>query len=409
MTASEPYDLIVVGGGAVGLSTAYHAAKRSLRTLVIEQFGFFNDDGSSAGASRQFRVQYSQRYMSELAVSALPYWADVQQYSSGVLKGDGGSLWFGDPSLSSQEGGIQAAEDTMDALGLAYEPLADAAAIEARFAFRNLPDDYSGFFQPEGGIIDLKATERALHDGAVALGGVDFHDEETVIGIDSVAEGGITVTTNRATYATAKLALTPGPYVNTVLAHLGLAVHIDIWEMSSAYYRKVDPDLTMPTWFVFEKPQDTSLFYGFPEVDWAHPGFLRVAPDIPDRIITDPDQRSGVPSATSLAYTEAWVRENMTGLDPTSMFASTCLIALSNDSDAKEFLLDYAPPTVPNNENIVTFTAGWAAKFIPVLGDMICRMLTEPGLQTFDFDQYQVARSNFAIDWSTASGTSPGS
>ena len=63
----------------------------------------------------------------------------------------------------------------------------------------------------------------------------------------------------------------------------------------SAYFRKTDAGLQLPTWFVFQNPQETSLFYGFPEVDWSYPGYIRVAPDIPDRILKDPGKRTGVP------------------------------------------------------------------------------------------------------------------
>jgi glycine/D-amino acid oxidase-like deaminating enzyme len=31
--ADATYDLIIIGGGAIGLSTAYHAGKRGMRTL----------------------------------------------------------------------------------------------------------------------------------------------------------------------------------------------------------------------------------------------------------------------------------------------------------------------------------------------------------------------------------------
>jgi len=63
------YDLIVIGGGPVGLSTAFHATQRGKKVLVIEQHAYLNDKGSSAGASRQFRLQYAQKYMAELAGS----------------------------------------------------------------------------------------------------------------------------------------------------------------------------------------------------------------------------------------------------------------------------------------------------------------------------------------------------
>ena len=101
----------------MGLSTAWNASKRGLRTLVVEQFGFFNNLGSSAGASRQFRLQYAQQYMAELALASQSFWSELQNLTRDTLVTQCGSLWFGDPALSSQEGGIQAAEDMMDALG----------------------------------------------------------------------------------------------------------------------------------------------------------------------------------------------------------------------------------------------------------------------------------------------------
>ena len=60
---TENYDVIVIGGGAIGLATAYQLGKRKAKTLVLEQFTFVNQLGSSAGVSRQFRIPYPQQYM----------------------------------------------------------------------------------------------------------------------------------------------------------------------------------------------------------------------------------------------------------------------------------------------------------------------------------------------------------
>ena len=389
----DTYDLIVIGGGPVGLSTAYHAGKRGLRTLVLESAGFFNDQGSSAGASRQFRLQYSEKYMAELAIAAQTYWADLQLYTFETLVQRTGSLWFGDPALSSQEGGIQAAMDTMDALSVPYTALTDGRAIESAAPFRDLPSNYSGFFQADGGIIRLKATERALYDAALATGRVTFRAWEPVLAIEPVAKG-VTVVSCQARHRAEKVAITAGPYTNQLLSLLGCKAPYSIWQMSSAYFRKTDFGLRLPTWFVFQKPQNTSLFYGFPEVDWAFPGYIRVAPDIPDRILTDPSERSRAPSEKSLALTAAWVRDHMVGLDPTPHFTSTCMIALAADA-SRELLLDYAPGS---DDRIVVYTAGWAAKFIPILGEMINQMLDGP-LTAFEFGDARIARSHFTIDW----------
>ena len=396
---TDKYDLIVIGGGSIGLSTAYHAGKRHLKTLVIERFGYLNDSGSSAGASRQYRVQYAQTYMSELALAAQGYWDELQRHTFEPLIGGVGSVWFGDPSLSSQEGGIAAAIATMEKLGIPYTPL-DARQIESQFRFKDLPDDYTGFFQEHGGIINLKATQAAMYNAAENSGQVDFHEYETVTNIEPRENGCIVVSTKSAAgenvYKADKLAITTGPYVNEVLAHLDLSLNLDIWEMSSAYYRKKDPHINFPTWFVFQKPQSTSLFYGFPEVQWAHPGYIRVAPDIPDSILSDPSQRSGKPSGKSLALNSEWVKHHMEGLDDRPQFTATCLIALSNN--AKELLLDYLPDRTPGHRKIVLYTAGWAAKFIPILGEMLLQLL-EKDRQFFEFGKYKIDRSNFNIQW----------
>ncbi|MEL6813237.1 MAG: FAD-dependent oxidoreductase [Cyanobacteria bacterium J06598_3] len=395
---SELYDLIVIGGGSVGLSTAYHADKHNLRTLVIERYSYFNNSGSSAGASRQYRVQYSQPYMTELALASESYWNELQRQTFDTLIGLVGSVWFGDPSLSSQEGGIQAAMDTMDKLHVPYTPL-NVEQIE-QFGFKDLPCDYSGFFQGNGGIINLKATQAALYNVAKRSGLVDLHAYEQVTNIEPRQGESVVVTTRDAegehVYHTKKLAITAGPYVNEMLAPLDLNIGLDIWEMSSAYYKKKDPTVNVPTWFVFQKPQNEQLFYGFPEVDWANPGYIRVAPDIPDRIISDPSQRTGIPSPKSIALTSAWVQNHMVGLHEEPQFTSTCLIALAQNKE--ELLLDYLPDNITNARNIVVYTAGWAAKFIPILGEMVLQLF-ESDCDFFEFDNYKIDRKNFKIKW----------
>lgn len=391
------YDLIVIGGGPMGLATAYQASLRGKKTLVLEQFGFLNNQGSSAGASRQFRLQYAEKYMAELALASQDFWSQLQRYSQHTLVERCGSLWFGDPKLSSQEGGIEAAENVMNTLNIPFRKLS-AANIEKEFSFKDLPPKYTGFFQPDGGIINLKATEEVLYNQCLASGLVDLFAWQKVTGLNNDIENEILVSTECEEYQCSKLAITTGPYVNNVMEKLDLKVPIDIWQMSSAYFKKTDPNLYLPTWFVFQEQQSTSLFYGFPEVDWSHPGYLRVATDFPDHgIIKNPSQRSLAPSSKSLSLDSQWVNQHMQGLEATPHFTSTCLIALSEDP-TKELLLDYLPKEKTNNKNIVVYSAGWAGKFIPILGDMINQMLYED-ITEFNYRGYQIALKNFSINW----------
>lgn len=421
------YDLIVIGGGPIGLSTAYHAAQRGLKTLVIEKFSYFNNFGSSAGHSRQFRLQYEQQYMSELCLASQNFWDELQRHTPDTLIGDVGSLWFGQDIGGTQEGGITDAKATMDILGIPYTPYDNAAAIEEDFEFKNLPSEYFGFVQNDGGIINIKATEQALFNAALDSGNVEFKDWETVINIDPSVVDQITITTQRtgedastqATYTGSKLAITTGAYINNSVQSLGVSVPILIWQMASAYFKKTDPAVNFPTWFVFQEAEDpndprtatNTLLYGFPEVDWAYPGYIRVATDFYDyNIIYNPDDRHVAPSPESLEVASSWVSQFMPGLDPTPYFTTSCLIALCDDAyysgeETPQFFLDYMSDTVANNKNIVTYTAGWAGKFIPIMGDMICQMLADENLTEFTYPagetNYTIPRSHFAIKWQT--------
>ena len=60
---TETYDLVVVGLGALGSSTAWHAARRGLRVLGLEQFELGHDRARRTPE----RVQIGSQ-MAELAV-----------------------------------------------------------------------------------------------------------------------------------------------------------------------------------------------------------------------------------------------------------------------------------------------------------------------------------------------------
>src|SRR5260370_33120917 len=92
------YDVIVIGGGPMGLSTAYHLSKRNTRTLVLEQFTFFNKLGSSAGVSRQFRMPYPDEYMVKLLKQSILFWDELQSLMPVALMARRGQLWCRNPT-----------------------------------------------------------------------------------------------------------------------------------------------------------------------------------------------------------------------------------------------------------------------------------------------------------------------
>ena len=390
---TENYDVIVIGGGAIGLATAYHLGKRKANTLVVEQFTFANQLGSSAGVSRQFRIPYPDEYMVQMALDAQPYWDELEKTTSTQLLDKVGTLWFGDPNVHSTEGNIAEAETALKALNVPYTTLT-AKEIEEQYHFRNLPDTYTGLFQPDGASINFKATIEALLELCKKEETVQLQENSPVLEIKQIGELFEIITPNGA-YITKKLAIIPGPYINSVINLLEFKIEATYWNMSSAYFKKTDPSIQYPTWFVFQNAigENGNQFYGFPSVDWDHPEYIRVAPDFVINPLDEPSDRTLIPNPQELAYTSEWVQNHMTGLSTEPEYTSTCLIALSKIPN-KELLIDFAPGYVPNHKNIVLYGTGWAAKFTPFLGKIMSDLALD-GHTDFDITPFQLGRKYF--------------
>ena len=369
-STNSTYDVIVIGGGAMGQAAAYYLNKRKAKTLVLEQYTFLNQLGSSAGVSRQYRIPYPDEYMVQMALDSQPFWDELQSHTESTLLDKVGTLWFGDPTVQSTEGNIAEAEKAMKALGVPYTSLT-SKEIEDQYHFKNLPKDYKGLFQADGASINFKATIATLLQANKQSEYVNLQEESPVIAIKEIGDE-FQVTTPKGTFTANKLVIVPGPYVDSVINLLDFTIEATYWNMSSAYFKKTDPSIQYPTWFVFQNAigDNGNQFYGFPGVSWDHPEYIRVAPDFVIKPLEDPNQRTPVPNPQELAYTTEWVQNHMTGLDPKPFFTSTCMVALSN-IPKKELIIDFAPPYVPKHKDIVIYATGWAAKFTPYLGKIL--------------------------------------
>src|SRR3954452_24435105 len=79
MTATAPedlFDLVVVGGGVMGLFTAYHASGAGARVAVLEA-GRIGDPGTASyGRTRSYRRDYLDPRYVRLADEAMRLWEE---------------------------------------------------------------------------------------------------------------------------------------------------------------------------------------------------------------------------------------------------------------------------------------------------------------------------------------------
>jgi glycine/D-amino acid oxidase-like deaminating enzyme len=400
---SELYDVIVVGGGAIGLSAAFECAvKRGKKVLLIEQFKIGNEHGSSSGFSRQWRICYSEMRLCKLAIKTSQLWDRLQvDLKNDTLLSRTGLLWFGDPTVHQTEGTINGAERNLEALGEKYEVL-DKAALKKRFPFiSNAVGDLAspkGLFVHDGGTIDVPGLIHSFSEALKISTKCDLLEEAVVTSIDH-SSSKVIVSAKKAgktyDYRGKKVILTPGIYVNSVLSTLKPVfpnyINYNVYLFSSTSFHVDEKQILpgqpdpkkWPIWVFFGKPKKTSgeepvdsnTYYGFPSV---HDDCAQVAP----RFASKPEfeYRSDPPPIgkrpidhAALQFTSEFVRRSLPALDSKLIPGKESsypvgFAALTNGKKMDKgagFVLDFVPNT---NNRIVLATGGSAMKLVPAMG-----------------------------------------
>ncbi|MGI8722372.1 MAG: FAD-dependent oxidoreductase, partial [Geodermatophilaceae bacterium] len=72
------YDVLVVGGGAMGSAAAWQLARRGQSVLLLERFEAGHALGASHGGVRIFRYGYDDPTYVRMVQHALPLWRDLE-------------------------------------------------------------------------------------------------------------------------------------------------------------------------------------------------------------------------------------------------------------------------------------------------------------------------------------------
>src|SRR5574342_954293 len=102
------FDLIVVGGGVFGLSTALEAGRRRRRTLVVDRAIVPNPISASYGPSRKIRSTYLDPHYTRLALEAMAGWRRIEAET-------GRELFVAAGNLNVSEGEADAHLETLEA------------------------------------------------------------------------------------------------------------------------------------------------------------------------------------------------------------------------------------------------------------------------------------------------------
>ncbi|MEM3578879.1 MAG: FAD-binding oxidoreductase [Candidatus Bathyarchaeia archaeon] len=177
----KEYDVVVVGAGVIGLSTAYHIKRKhaELRVLVVDKFSAAGQ-GSTAKSMSAFRCLFSSKVNHLLSDTSVDFYAYVQSQLGVDLKlAFVGYLWL--LSKSEYEGMLPILE-SLAASNLKYEKF-EAGELAKRLHLNvclagdeevevlGLNDIHKGVFIPKAGIVDADCVAKFYEGEFLKLGG----------------------------------------------------------------------------------------------------------------------------------------------------------------------------------------------------------------------------------------------
>ncbi|MBC8353766.1 MAG: N-methyl-L-tryptophan oxidase [Planctomycetes bacterium] len=355
------YDVIVLGTGGIGSAAAFHLAQRNVKVLGLDRFPGGHANGSSHGQTRIIRKAYFEHadYV-PLLIRAYELWADLEERSSEKLYHEVGLIEVGPPDGIVVPGVLASACQHQ----LRVDELSDQEVAE-RFSGFAVPEGNVAVFEQNAGFLMVERCVLAHLSEANKLG-AELRTGEVVLDWQA-SHRGVTVRTDKGTYAAQKLVVAAGPWSKELL--VGLGVKLRVLRKHLHWYACDDPryraDNGCPGYF-YETP--AGCFYGFPQIDEQG---VKVADHTGGTEIRDPltDDRCTEPRDVSRA--EAFLRQYLPGVSTTSNQHAVCYYTMSPDD---HFIVDRHP----EHDNVV-FAAGLSGhgfKFASVLGEVLAELTT---------------------------------
>lgn len=348
---TDAVDIAVVGGGVMGLATAWELTRRGHRPVVFERFGRGHREGASHGATRNFNNAYQEDHYLDLLLRSRAGWDALAPVDDEPLLRLHGLVTHGSIDVA----GI---ERLLRARGIPAEVL---SAAEATHRWPGMRFEDGVLWSSDAGVIRAEATLRQLERRIVAGGGeVRWQTPVAHIGEDPVSI--LLELADGSRLRADALVVTAGAWTGKLLGRLGLP-RLTVTEETPAHFAP----RTDAAWPSFNHYVDSTGYpgtvYGMPTPgEGVKVGFHRVGDEV------DPDDR---PYRTTHADALAgYVREWMPGLDPASAVPINCTYTSTDDGD---FVLDRRGRIV-----VGAGFSGHGFKFAPGVGAVLADLVLDP-------------------------------
>ncbi len=297
---------IIIGGGVVGASVAFHLAERGAKDVLILEREAVQGRGSTGAATGGVRSQFETEINIKLSLYSLDFfnnWEYDCEYDPA------GYLFFA--TTDEQLEYLKQSSARQCKLGVCDVEIIDAAEIKKLVPFLNCDDIVGGSFGKHDGFINPLAvmngfTESALRNGA------EIRFETQATAINTKNEKIVSVETNKGIIECENVVLCTGAWAKQLAATAGIGLPVEPQRRQIVWARAAEP---LPTGL----PMVIDIGTGFhfrPAKDWS----IKTTPNVPPKGGTqnarvpnhdvlfaypDPDE----PSSTNRSFDDAFIEK----------------------------------------------------------------------------------------------------
>jgi sarcosine oxidase len=333
---------IIVGGGVVGLSTAWQLRRKGCEVVLLERFRLGHSRGSSHGETRMTRSAYPDHLWVELVNQANHEdWPRLEREGGVTLVHRRRGCFFGPRS-----GAITHIAAAMMTAGVDVDCLDASEATHAFPALRFTEDDLI-VDDHSAGVILAAETMRTLAHLCVSEG-VEIREE---VQVTSWQASPRRVVANGETLEADLLVLAPGPFARELLPEAPLRAT----RQHVAYYDVPAGD-HMPVWASFED----EMHYGLPDMgNGAKVGLHGTSGTDDPNEVQEPDE-------AALRKVDDFVRRRFAS-EPKRVRAEACFYTMTPDED---FVMD----TLAKGVVVGAGLSGHGFKFAPLIGRILSEL-----------------------------------
>ena len=383
---SDTYDLAVIGLGALGSSTAWHAARRGLSVIGLEQFELGHERGASHDSSRILRHSYHTPAYVDLTFAAYDDWADLEaETGESFVTVTGGIDLFPHGAAI----GIDDYTSSMNARGVAHEVL-DVAAARSRWPQIALPEGTRVLFQERTAIVPAARGVAAMQRQAAAYGAV-LRDRTAVRALVPRGDA-VDLVTDAGVVSAARVVVSADAWTSALLAPLGRDLPLTVTEEQVTYFTPADPEPFRPGRFPVWIWMDEPSFYGFP---CYGEDTVKAAQDCGGPVVTAED-REGVENAGLRDRLAEFMAGTFPGSGPATR-SKRCLYTLTPDRD-------FVVSRVPEHPQVTVGLGAahgykFAATFGRLLTDVAVDGATSADISAFSLDRPGLTDPSYVPNW----------